>query len=162
MNDTYRKLIIQFCRIAGVAQPENPDALMPLVIGDVPFFLVPVDDGDGVRLLLTVHYGELPATASALAHRRLLEANAAAFDTLQPKYGIDAETGSVLLTGTLALTSLTAESLAELLTDQAQQVHNWRETRFLTPEERAAARDEANPATSRPVLLRPQPSMPRR
>lgn len=165
MNETYRKLISQFCRAEGIALPENPDALLPLVIDDVPFLLLPVDDGDGVRVQLTVHYGDMPAQAPAAAYRRLLEANAAAFDTLQPKYGIDAPTGSVLLTGTLALASLTAQSLAELLRDQVEQVHEWRETRFLTAEERAAARAalrDAAEASGRPVLLRPQPSIPRR
>lgn len=135
MNESYRKLVDQFCRKEGVQRPEKPDGLLTLAVGDVLFFISPVDDGDGVRLLLTVHYGEMPPHASALAYRRLLEANVQAFDSLQPKFGVDAETGSVVVTGTLPLRSLTVESLMELIREQSMYVRDWRSTHFLVPEE---------------------------
>jgi len=161
MNDAYRKLIDQFCRALGVERPEPLDGLFNLVVGEVFFFVSPVNDGDGVRLQLTVHYGELPAQASALAYRRLLEANVQVFDSMQPKFGLDAETGSVIATGTLPLASLTPDSLAELAMGQAAMVREWRGNHFLTPEERAkvraSAREDAATAAARPKLLRPGP-----
>ena len=171
MNEAYRQLIDQFCRAENVPRPDKLDGLMSLVVNDVLFFLSPVDDGDGVRLLLTVHYGEMPAQAPALAYRRLLEANVQAFDSLQPKFGMDAETGSVVVSGTLPLKAMTAESLKELINEQAMYASDWRRTTFLTPEDTAAQKapasaqassDTGTASSARSTLLRLQPSPPRR
>ena len=162
MNDAYRMLIDQFCKTSNLQPPEPLDGLFNLAVGGVLFFVSPLNDGDGVRLQLTVHYGELPSQAPALAYCRLLEANVQVFDSMQPKFGIDAETGSVIATGTLPLASLTVDSLSDLVLGQASMVREWRENNFLTPEERArsqaSARTDAASAAAGPRLLRASPS----
>lgn len=162
MNEPYRDLISGFCRARKLKPLDDLDGVMTLVIGEVLFLVSPMDDGGGVRLQLTVHYGEVSEQAPAVAYRRLLEANVLDLDPTLPKFGIDAETGCVIATGNVPLAGLTPDLLADLLTAQAALVSQWRENMFLTTDELSEAKKalsrEAVAAAPQAGALRPRPA----
>lgn len=152
----YRKLIDEVCAIEGIPDPSDLYDMAALRADDVSFVMMPVVQVGETWAIFFIDYGEPPADQRHLALQRLLEANAMAPDPFLPKFGIDIQTGRILLTGYFQVGAVNAESLIELLKHHAAQALEWRETRFMTEDdEDDTPAERSNPVDEPAVARRP-------
>jgi hypothetical protein len=119
-----------------------------LVVNDVPFSLMRVDFVHADRVMLFVEFGKPPYERRDLVLQRLLETNLyMCCDEDTPTFTFNAETGNVVMTTRLSLSTLTPTSLLGLMRHLSDYVKSWRASHFLNASDRGQ-RDVGNQTMS--------------
>lgn len=134
-RQTYEALIDQICAIEGIGDPSQLYRMAALQLGDIAFVMMPVSLANEPWAMFFIDYGPPPAERRDLALQRLLEANALDPDPLLPKFGMDAGTGHVLLTGFFKVGVIDPESFLKLLRHHAAQAAAWKASDFMTDDD---------------------------
>jgi hypothetical protein len=137
----YRHLIDRICEIKQLRDVQAKYERCSLIVDEVLFTLVPSAGAQGIdSVAYFCDFGPLPHESRALALEHLLETNLYMFGSESPSFACNPETKHVLLLGRVALDRLSAESAIQLLGGLADYAHEWRASRFLSPDAQAADR----------------------
>lgn len=134
----YRDLIIQFCKIVHLPDPEAMVEQCRFTVNDVLFTLAHSGDEMPDQAVLVANFGAPPTEKSEEAIRKLLEINSFTFsDPGCPSFVIQPDTGNVMLMQRIALLMVSAEGLRILVENVAQHANAWRQTFYLNTDEKS-------------------------
>lgn len=136
-DDRYSRLIEGIGREASVKDLKSLHDNCNLVVNDVTFSVMRVNFVHVDRVMLFVEFGRPPYERRDLVLQRLLETNLyMCCDEDTPTFSFNAETGSVVMTSRLSLSTLTPTSLLALMRHLSDYVKSWRASHFLNASDR--------------------------
>ncbi|MBI6738805.1 CesT family type III secretion system chaperone [Pseudomonas syringae] len=139
-NDEYQALINEICTLSLISEPERFYESANFKISDVDFTLHYQDRDEGRAILIYGDMGALPARNRDSALLALMDINFHMFaGAHSPAFSWNAQTGRVLLMGSIGLERATAEGVLLLMKSFADLAREWREHGFMGPVGTASA-----------------------
>ena len=134
--EKYHKIIDELCTFAGIADPKQQYETAKFKVDDISFALQHGGEEYEDYAMFFCNYGYPPDEYRELALQRLLEANTALAGPFAPIFGINHETGSVLLSQFVPIHNATGEGFLKTMRYYAAYARDWQRSFFLLDEER--------------------------
>ncbi|EPN33788.1 CesT family type III secretion system chaperone [Pseudomonas syringae] len=157
-NDQYHTLINEICALSLISTPERFYESANFKISEVDFTLQFQDRDEGRAVLIYGDMGALPARGRDSALLALMDINFHMFaGAHSPAFSFNAQTGRVLLMGSVALERASAEGVLLLMKSFADLAKEWREHGFMgqAATTSAPAAQPVAPAAKRESLSAP-------
>ncbi|MCF5467681.1 CesT family type III secretion system chaperone [Pseudomonas syringae] len=139
-NDQYHTLINEICALSLISAPERFYESANFKISDVDFTLQYQDRDEGRAVLIYGDMGALPARNRDTALLALMDINFHMFSGAHsPVFSWNAQTGRVLLMGSVSLERASAEGVLLLMRSFADLAKEWREHGFMGQANAASA-----------------------
>ena len=123
----FDELLRQLCTVVGLPDPEQMVQKRQIQVEgfDVQFDYI---DEDPEAFYLYFQYGIVTAGRTLSIYRLMLEANLLIYAQDQAQFGMDSDTGGIVLLVRIGLTpEITGEWLANLMIDYAEHGRYWRD-----------------------------------
>ncbi|KPY28556.1 ShcM [Pseudomonas syringae pv. philadelphi] len=131
-NDQYHTLINEICALSLISTPERFYESANFKISEVDFTLQFQDRDEGRAVLIYGDMGALPARGRESALLALMDINFHMFaGAHSPAFSFNAQTGRVLLMGSVALERASAEGVLLLMKSFSDLAKEWREHGFM-------------------------------
>ncbi|RMO89988.1 ShcM [Pseudomonas syringae pv. philadelphi] len=133
-SDQYQKLINEICALSLISKPERFYESANFNISEVDFTLQFRDRDEGSAVLIYGDMGALPSRGRDSALLALMDINFHMFSGAHsPAFSWNAQTGRVLLMGSVGLERASAEGVLLLMKSFADLAKEWREHGFMGP-----------------------------
>ncbi|RMW14955.1 Type III chaperone ShcM [Pseudomonas syringae pv. tagetis] len=159
-NDPYHTLINEICALSLISTPERFYESANFKISEVDFTLQYLDRDEGRAVLIYGDMGTLPTRNRDAALLALMDINFHMFSGAHsPVFSWNAQTGRVLLMGSVGLERASAEGVLLLMKSFAELAKEWRDHAFMGPSATTASATDKSVA---PVLKRESLAVPGR
>ncbi|CAM3057090.1 CesT family type III secretion system chaperone [Pseudomonas floridensis] len=129
--EQYKALINEICTLSLISSPERFYESANFKIDDVDFTLLHQDRDQGQAVLIYGDLGPLPERNRDRSLQALMDINFHMFSGAHsPAFSFNAQTGRVLLMGSVALQMANAEGVLLLMKSFAELAKEWREHGF--------------------------------
>ena len=134
--EKYHKLIDELCQFAGIEDPKQQYETAKFKVDGISFALQHAGEDYEDYAMFFCNYGYPPDDYRELVLQRLLEGNTALSGPFAPIYGINYESGNVLLSQFIPIQHATGEGLLKVMRHHAAYALDWQRNYFLLDEER--------------------------
>ncbi len=131
MQQAYRRLVQEFCRIAGHGHAGAIADGASFRVDGIDCTLIHLHALRPDALHCYIDFGLVPEAGGADIYRQLLNANYLQLASGSAAFSMSPATGRIVLISTLKLASADPQILHDLLTYHAQQALEWRRTFYL-------------------------------
>ncbi|RMO07127.1 Type III chaperone ShcM [Pseudomonas coronafaciens pv. zizaniae] len=139
-NDQYHTLINEICALSLISNPERFYESANFKISDVDFTLQYQDRDEGSAVLIYGDMGGLPSRNRDTVLLALMDINFHMFSGAHsPVFSFNAQTGRVLLMGSVGIERSSAEGVLLLMRSFAELAKEWREHGFMAQGQTDAA-----------------------
>lgn len=126
MQRTYRRLVHEYCILAGLDNGEAIADGCTFRVDEVDCSLIHLGHLSQDSFHCHIDFGPVPEAGCLALCRRLLETNHQQLASGSAAFSLSPETGHVVLISTLKLSGASPETLADLLGYHAHQALEWR------------------------------------
>jgi hypothetical protein len=125
--ELFENLLRELCTVVGLPDAEDMVQRRQIQVEGFDVILDYLED-DPAAFYLYFQFGIVTAGRTLAVYRLMLEANLLIYAQDQAQFGLDSETGGVVLLVRIALTEdVTGEWLANLMVDYAEHGRYWRD-----------------------------------
>ncbi len=131
----FEDLLRDLCQVVGLPDPEDLVARRQMQVEgfDVQLDYLPDDPG---AFYVYFQFGVVTAGRTLAVYRLMLEANLLIYAQDQAQFGLDSDTGGIVLLVRIALTEdVTGHWLANLMIDYAEHGRYWRDQIVQSPDD---------------------------
>lgn len=133
--DLFEALLRDLCGAVGLPDPEQMVARRQLQVEGFDVLLDYLED-DPAAFYLYFQFGVVTAGRTLAVYRLMLEANLLIYAQDQAQFGLDSDTGGIVLLVRIGLTEdVTGDWLANLMVDYAEHGRYWRDQINQAPDE---------------------------
>ena len=133
--DLFEALLRELCGAVGLPDPEQMVARRQLQVEGFDVLLDYLEDDPGA-FYLYFQFGIVTPGRTLAVYRLMLEANLLIYAQDQAQFGLDSDTGGIVLLVRIGLTEdVTGEWLANLMVDYAEHGRYWRDQITQAPDQ---------------------------
>jgi hypothetical protein len=131
----FEDLLRDLCSVVGLPDPESMIERRQIQVEGFDVMLDYLED-DGDAFYLYFQFGIVTAGRTLAIYRLMLESNLLIYAQDQAQFGMDSDTGGIVLLVRIALSEqITGEWLANLMIDYAEHGRYWRDQIVQAPDE---------------------------
>jgi hypothetical protein len=127
----YCQFVDKLCEMLGIPDSKSMYEACHLLINDIPFSLGQGDQDDEDSLYIYCDFGKPADEVKAVVLERLMQTNLAIFGNGTPTFGLNAESGHIILMHRMVISEMGFESLTYVLSSFVDHVKRWRDTVFM-------------------------------